>query len=192
MHHVEVNSTHVARRGRLPLHCAFHDYFSLIAPLPPCPWPVSWNSLHDIDRILPLMSDWIHTLSRVTFGGSSMSPLTTPSASVRRQGSGGSTSQSGRVETPSGSERQVCADLLRRCLALRNSVNTVVSKFLELRIDEEGRDCKASTSTSRDNVDKYFFKWGEGSSSGLGSKRPRFQIRLDEAHSQAVRRAART
>ncbi|CAM9823920.1 unnamed protein product [Scytosiphon promiscuus] len=121
-------------------------------------------------RLLPLVSDWIQTLSRVHFddddndnddstnssNSNTGSTTSTTSAMIAANtaGEGGrrhtaaasasaasarSAAAPGRSAPPvSVSERRTCAGLLGRCLATRNSANTLVSKFIELRLDEDG------------------------------------------------------
>lgn len=120
---------------------------------PPPPPPL----LYAFSRLLPLLSDWIQTLSRVQFDNDSENIITnnnnsssnnSSSRENRRGGDEGiNSSHHSRTQTASSStnanatatERRVCASLLSRCLGARNSANTVVSKFLELRVDEEDR-----------------------------------------------------
>ncbi|CAN0564173.1 unnamed protein product, partial [Ectocarpus sp. 12 AP-2014] len=118
-------------------------------------------------RLLPLLSDWIHTLGRVHFGDDDNSRLDSNHAgagNTRREASGGESTAP--ATAGGGAERRACASLLSRCLAVRNSANALVSKFVELRIDEEGgRGASWSSSSS----------WSVAPT----AKQTRLQIRMD-------------
>lgn len=100
--------------------------------------PASFHS----HRLLPLLSDWIQTLSRVDVDtlGSSDNNF---NCGIGEDRSGNPDGEEPHSLSPASStERRTCAGLLGRCLAVRNSANTVVSKFLELKLDQQQKDGK--------------------------------------------------
>lgn len=142
-------------------------------------------------RLLPLLSDWIQTLGRVHFddndngdnsnnnGGNTGSTTTTATTGGRegqRRHAAAAAAAPGPSASVSVSERRTCARLLGQCLSARNTANILVSKFVELRLDEEGA-----------------VGGGEGlglaaaSSSSSAAKKPRLKIRLDGAGDTAGR-----
>lgn len=167
------------------------------------------------------MSDWIQTLSRVTFedistttaSATTAGPTNNTAAQAGGQRKENGDSASPRTTTTStagaAAERRACALLLARCLSARNAANAVVSKFLELRVHEDdvkkqkeygtgsgdGRGTtmmskagEAGVGGSRGGVFVVTRKgrgWGKGERKGAGvgtgAKKPRLQIRLDDA-----------
>lgn len=148
-----------------------------IYPHPPAPPP---------SRLLPLLSDWIQTLSRVHFDddngdhGDGSGSRGGEGASGRLEGRATTTAAVPATPGPSTSasvsavETRACANILSRCLAMRNSANTAVSKFLELRIDE-GAEEGVGGRGGRGR--------GAGSTAAASvapaAKKPRLEIRMD-------------
>eukprot|EP00903_Cladosiphon_okamuranus_P006995 g6806.t1 len=134
-------------------------------------------------RLLPLLSDWIQTLSRIHFdveddlNGGSDGNNTRGSGLNQGHPSGSAAAAFG--PSTAIAEVRVCSSLLSRCLAARNSANTVVSKFVELRIDEEEEACGGG---SRKGGGGRSGGTGSGSSASSAGKKPkpRLQIRLED------------
>lgn len=136
------------------------------------------------------MSNWIHILSRVTFDISSLN--TAPATVTSGGGSGGSARTSEREAAVA--EQRMCSSLLSRCLAARNAANAVVSKFLELKIDDGGGGGGAETGArhlgSKKGGDSVAGGgsvrggWGgvgAGSSAAFGAEKAMLQIHLADA-----------
>lgn len=140
-------------------------------------------------RLLPLLSDWIQTLSRVHFDddvGGDHDSTNNARGSGQEQGQSRGTAAAATASAlgPSTSAAQVrvCASLLSRCLAARNSANTVVSKFVELRIDEEdeGGGGGGGKSGGKGGAGRGGGAASSSSApSALAGKKPRLQIRME-------------
>lgn len=77
-------------------------------------------------------------------------------------------------------ERRSCAFLLSQCLATRAAANMVISKYIELKIDEDGSgDARGATAEGTTSGVSRGNRRSDSDARGLKKNNTRLQIRID-------------